>query len=160
MSNGDPLVHAGHNESVADNLKTNDPLKDSCGFALDLIKQFLTLSAAGIAFIVGLVYADKPGKLSEGSVMGGLILFGASILFGWLAFMAIVGKVNKEKSYDVYGRGIQVFCVLQILLFCGGVLMLFSPTLQTARAQEKKQALSTRSPLSQGHATPPSSETN
>lgn len=144
MSNSDPLVGSAPAGSAPDSLKTNDPLKDSCGYALDLIKQFLTLSAAGIAFIVGLVYADKPGKLSECSVKAGLIFLGASIVCGWLSFMGIVGKVNKQKSYDVYDRGIQVFCVLQILLFCGGVLTLFSPTIQTARTQEKMPAISVR----------------
>jgi hypothetical protein len=118
------------------NNKANDPLKDSCGYALDLIKQFLTLSAAGIAFIVGLVYADKPGKLSAASVKLSLILLGVSILFGWLSFMSIVGKVNKRQSYDVYDCAIQAFSALQILLFCGGVLTLFFPTLQTAETQQ------------------------
>lgn len=118
------------------NSKANDPLKDSCGYALELIKQFLTLSAAGIAFIVGLVFADKPGKLSADSVKLSLIFLGLSILCGWLSFMSIVGKVNKRQSYDVYGRPIQAFSALQILLFCCGVVTLFFPTLQTARAQQ------------------------
>jgi hypothetical protein len=118
------------------NPKANDPLQDSCGYALDLIKQFLTLSAAGIAFIVGLVFADKPGKLSAGSVRLSLILLGLSILCGWLSFMSIVGKVNKRQSYDVYDRAIQAFSALQILLFCGGVVTLFFPTLQTAETQQ------------------------
>jgi hypothetical protein len=131
MDNTPPNQNPGSN-----NLKANDPLKDSCGYALDVIKQFLTLSAAGIAFIVGLVFADKPGKLSADSVRLSLIFLGLSILCGWLSFMSIVGKVNKRQSYDVYDRGIQAFSALQILLFCGGVLTLFFPTLQTARAQQ------------------------
>jgi hypothetical protein len=114
----------------------NDPLKDSCQYAMELIKQFLTFSAAGIAFVVGLVYADKPGKLSGCYVAVSLGLLGLSILSGWLAFMSIVGKVNKRRSYDVYERQIQLFSVFQILLFCAGVLTLFFPTLQTARAQQ------------------------
>lgn len=115
---------------------SNDPLKDSCGYALDLIKQFLTLSAAGIAFVVGLVYADKPGKISAFWVAFSLSLLGFSIFCGWLSFMGIVGKVNKRQSYDVYDRTIQAFCALQILLFCGAVLILFFPTLQTAKTQQ------------------------
>jgi hypothetical protein len=122
------------------NTKTNDPLKDSCGYALDLIKQFLTLSVAGIAFIVGLVFADKPGRLSAGSVKLSLILLGLSILCGWLSFMSIVGKVNKHQSYDVYDRAIQAFSAFQILLFCGGVVTLFVPTLRTAETQQAAPA--------------------
>jgi hypothetical protein len=118
----------------------NDPLKDSCGYALDLIKQFLTLSAAGIAFVVGLVYADKPGKIPACAVASSLSLLGLSLLCGWLSFMGIVGKVNKRQSYDIYDRTIQAFCALQILLFCGGVLILFFPTLQTAISQQKAAA--------------------
>lgn len=112
------------------------PFKDSCQFALDLIKQFLTLGAAGIAFVVGLVYADKPGKLPPGTVKISLILLGVSLLFGWLAFMAIVGKINRRKSYDVYEPSIQIFSVLQIVLFGAGVAVLFFPVFRTAQAQQ------------------------
>ena len=122
----------------------NDPLKDSCGYALDLIKQFLTLSAAGIAFVVGLVYADKPGKIPASSVACSLTLLGLSLLCGWLSFMGIVGKVNKRQSYDIYDRTIQAFCALQILLFCGGVLILFFPTLHTAKTQQDTLAPTVR----------------
>jgi cytochrome bd-type quinol oxidase subunit 2 len=128
---------------------SNDPLKDSCGYALDLIKQFLTLSAAGIAFVVGLVYADKPGKIPASSVAFSLSLLGLSFLCGWLSFMGIVGKVNKRQSYDIYDRLIQAFCALQILLFCGGVLILFFPTLHTAKTQQ--DALAHMAPPTPSH---------
>jgi len=117
-----------------------DPLKDSCQYAVDLVKQFLTLSAAGIAFVVGLVFAEKPGKLPPISVGLSLTLFGLSILCGWLCFMRVVGKINKEKSYDTFESFIQVMSALQILLFCGGVLVLFWPTLHTARLQQTPSA--------------------
>ena len=117
-----------------------DPLKDSCQYAVDLVKQFLTLSAAGIAFVVGLVFAEKPGKLAPASVGWSLTLFGLSILCGWLCFMRVVGKINKEKSYDIFEWFIQVTSVLQILLFCGGILVLFCPTLHNARLQQTPPA--------------------
>jgi len=113
-----------------------DPLKDSCAYAMELTKQFLTLSAAGIAFIVGLVYADKPGKISPCAVGWSLSLFGLSIVSGWLFQMRMIGKVNKEKSHDVYEGFAQMVSILQILFFCAGVLVLFAPTLRTARTQE------------------------
>jgi hypothetical protein len=119
-----------------------DPLKDSCEYALDLIKQFLTLSAAGIAFVVGLVFADKPCKLTPLSVGWSLTLFGLSIFCGWLCFMRVVGKINQEKSYNIFEPFAQVMSILQILLFCGGVLVLFSPTLHAVRIQGKPAALS------------------
>jgi cytochrome bd-type quinol oxidase subunit 2 len=121
-----------------------DPLKDSCQYAVDLVKQFLTLSAAGIAFVVGLVFAEKPGKLTPLSVGWSLTLFGLSILFGWLCYMRVVGKINKDKSYDVFEGFMQLTSALQILLFCGGVLILFWPTVHTARLQERPSATSTK----------------
>jgi len=117
-----------------------DPIKDSCQYAVDLIKQFLTLSAAGIAFVVGLVFAEKPGKLAPASVGWSLTLFGLSILCGWLCFMRVVGKINREKSYDTFEWFIQITSALQILLFCGAILVLFGPTLHSARLQQTPSA--------------------
>ena len=111
----------------------NDPLKDSCEYALDLTKQFLTLSSAGIAFVVGLVFADQPGKLPAWAVGWGLAFFGLSIVCGWLCCMRMTGKVNKLRSYDVFEPFAQCVSALQILLFCAAVLVLFFQTLHAAR---------------------------
>ena len=114
----------------------NDTLKetrkDSCTYAMELTKQFLTLSAAGIAFVVGLVYADKPGKLSATAVGWSLCLFGFSILCGWFFLMRMTGKINKKQSYDIYEPFAQLTSILQIVFFCLGVVALFCPTLKVA----------------------------
>jgi hypothetical protein len=109
-----------------------DSFKDSCLHALDLIKQFLTYSAAGIAFVVGIVYSDKPGRLPAWAVALNLLFLGLSIAAGWLCFMRIIGKINRERSYDVYDRSVQLFSIGQILFFGLGILCLGWTTLQWA----------------------------
>jgi hypothetical protein len=112
-----------------------DPLKESCDYAMDLTKQFLTLSAAGIAFVVGLVFADRPAKICPCVVGWTLSLFGASIAAGLAFQMRMIGKVHGKEGHDVFGGFTQAASFLQILLFAVAVALLFFPTVQAARVR-------------------------
>jgi len=113
--------------------------KDSCNYAVELVKQFLTLATAGIAFVVGLVFAEKSGKLSSAIVGWSLLFFGLSIVCGWLCFMRLVGKINRDDNYEVFEPFAQLTSLLQILLFCGGIAVLVPATLHKARSSPTVQ---------------------
>jgi hypothetical protein len=111
-------------------------LKDSCTYALDLIKQFLTFSAAGIAFVLGVVTAGKGPGFSPTFVAWSVGLLVASAACGLLSFMCIVGNVKGDQSYNIDDASVKRFAIFQILLFCAGVAVLFLPTFQLAKAQQ------------------------
>lgn len=113
-----------------------DNKKDSCNYAFELVKQFLTLGTAGIAFVVGLVFAEKPGRLTSTTVGWSLLFFGLSILCGWLCFMRLVGKINRDDDYEIFECFAQLTSILQIVLFCVGIAVLVPATLQTARSSK------------------------
>jgi hypothetical protein len=117
-------------------LKDSSTSKDSCTYALDLIKQFLTFSAAGIAFVLGVVSAGKPSSFSPLFVTLSVGLLAVSVACGLLSFMCIVGNVKDHQSYDIDDPSVKWLAVFQILLFCGGVAVLFLPTFQAAKAQQ------------------------
>lgn len=135
-----------------------------CTQAIELIKQFLTLSSAGVAFVVGLVFADKPVKLPSDAVKGSLILFGISIVCGYLSYMAIVGKLGNEGRYGIYGRPIQIPAMLQVLCFGIGVALLAVPTIRlagtppaaTSTAPLEVRLMNLPAPLFSGAASTPS----
>ena len=133
-----------------------DLFKDSCLHALDLTKQFLTYSAAGIAFVVGIVYSDKPGKLPAWAVALSLLFLGLSIAAGWLCFMRIIAKINRERSYDVYERSVQLFSIGQIVLFGLGILCLGWATLQSAYHHSVVPSKEVVSPMPSAIARPSS----
>jgi hypothetical protein len=114
----------------------NTSAKDSCTFALDLIKQFLTFSAAGIAFVLGIVSSGKSAAFTPFYVSWSVGLLVASVACGLLSFMCIVGNVKDHQSYDIDDAWVKGLTMFQILIFCAGVAVLFFPTLQTARAQQ------------------------
>jgi hypothetical protein len=92
--------------------------KDACQYAAGLSDKFLTLAVAGIAFIIGLVFAKEDSaavQLSPTTMRIALVLFGISVLIGWLFFMNVVGSVASENDYKVYHNSKQWFCLLQIL---------------------------------------------
>jgi hypothetical protein len=123
-------------------MKDTSEFKDSCECARELIKQFLTFSAAGIAFVLGVAYAGKPSGFSVCYVALSIGLLAASIICGLISFMCIVGNTKTEKNYDIDEPSVKWLTIFQIFLFCGGVLTLFFPTLQTASAHEKTHACS------------------
>jgi hypothetical protein len=114
----------------------NPSARDSCTFALDLIKQFLTFSAAGIAFVLGVVSSGKSAAFTPFYVAWSVGLLVASVACGLLSFMCIVGNVKDHQSYDIDDPWVKGFTICQILIFCAGVAVLFFPTLQTAQGQQ------------------------
>ena len=91
--------------------------KDSCSFAVALAGQFLTLGAAGIAFIIGLVFAerDAPSSLPPWALKVALVFFALSILWGWMFLMNVIGEINQSNNYNVYGGAPQWLSILQIV---------------------------------------------
>jgi len=93
----------------------DDHYKDSCGYSVEIAKQFLTLASAGLAFVVALAIG------SQGPSVGGfytaVIALCVSILCGLLYLMTVVGHINKERNYDVYGLQFKVVALSQIVAF-------------------------------------------
>jgi hypothetical protein len=101
--------------------------KDACEYAVGLSEKFLTLAAAGIAFIVGLVFAKEGAglvSLSPGVLRSALIVFGVSIFLGWLFLMNVVGSLATKNDYRVYNNAKQWLCLLQILAAFSGIGLL------------------------------------
>ena len=101
--------------------------KDACEYAVGLSEKFLTLSAAGIAFIIGLVFAKEGASavsLSPGVLRTALVTFGVSILLGWLFLMNVVGSVADDNDYRVKNNARQWFCFLQIVTALFGIALL------------------------------------
>jgi hypothetical protein len=135
----DPAVRADAGakaEPVVATVPGNSSLKDSCTYALDLIKQFLTFTAGGIAFVLGVVSTGKPSGFSPLFVALSIGLLALSGACGLLSFMCIVGNIKDQQSYNIDDPSVKCLTILQILLFCGGVSVLFFPTFQTAKGQQ------------------------
>lgn len=101
--------------------------KDACKYAVGLSEKFLTLSAAGIAFIIGLVFAKEDASaasLTPGVLRTALVVFGVSILLGWLFLMNVVGSVADDNDYRIKNNAKQWFCFLQIVTALFGIGLL------------------------------------
>lgn len=100
--------------------------KDACDYAVSLSEKFLTLAAGGIAFIIGFVFAKEDSKavnLSPNVIRWALVLFGLSVLLGWLFHMNVVGSVA-DGDYTVKNNAKQWLCLLQILAALLGIGLL------------------------------------
>jgi hypothetical protein len=107
--------------------------KDACQYAVGVSEKFLTLSAAGIAFIIGLVFAKEDAaviRLSPIILRLALIAFGVSIFLGWLFLMNVVGDLARRNDYRVYNNAKQWLCFLQIITALFGILLLAYCTFQ------------------------------
>lgn len=109
-------------------IASDDPrYKDACQYAVDVSEKFLTLSAGGIAFIIGLVFGKEDSlvvQLSSGVIRLALVAFGISILLGWLFLMNVVGSLAKENDYRIYNNAKQWLCSLQIIMALFGIGLL------------------------------------
>lgn len=93
----------------------NQRVKDACSFAVEIAKQFITLAAAGIAFVVGLAMSGKsPVLWVHIAVISAL---SASVLFGLVFLMSVVGHIHKSGSYDIYAGHLKAVAAIQIVLF-------------------------------------------
>ena len=101
--------------------------KDACQYAVGISEKFLILAAAGIAFVVGLVFAKENSPSVQFSLLvleWSLGLFGVSILFGWMFLMKVVSRVAADNDYRIHNNAKQWLCLLQIVtaLFSIGLL--------------------------------------
>jgi hypothetical protein len=101
--------------------------KDACDYAVGVSEKFLTLSAGGIAFVIGIVFAKEDApvlRLSPWMMRWALIAFGISILLGWFFLMNVVGDLATRNDYRVYNNIKQWFCFLQIISALFGIGLL------------------------------------
>jgi len=96
--------------------------KESCKYSIEISKQFITLSSAGIAFIVGLAIAPNTDVSNYYYLAGGSCLL--SICFGLIYIMSAIAHINKHENYDVYTSHLRFFSTFQILFFLVGVVFL------------------------------------
>jgi len=131
-------MSAGPGSSLGDEpLLPNDTrYKDACQYAVGMSEKFLTLAAAGVAFVVGLVFAKENSpsvQLSPLVLEWSLGLFGVSILLGWMFLMNVVGKVAADNDYRIYNNAKQWLCLLQIVTALSGIGLLGFCTFQIIR---------------------------
>jgi hypothetical protein len=72
----------------------DEKYKDSCKYAIDISKLFITLSVATIGFVVTLIFS-RNSYFSSGSNIALLILLGISVLSGILFLMSVVAHINQ-----------------------------------------------------------------
>jgi TctA family transporter len=123
---------------------TNDSRdKDACDYAVGLSEKFLTLAAGGIAFIIGLVFAKEDSAsvhLSPCVVRWALVLFGLSVILGWLFLMNVVGSVA-DGDYRIKNNAKQLLCFLQILTALFGIGLLAYCTFNAIGKESPKRSL-------------------
>jgi hypothetical protein len=115
--------------------------KDACQYAVGLSEKFLTLSAAGIAFIIGLVFAKEDSaavQLSPNVLRWALALFGMSVFLGWLFLMNVVGSVADD-DYRVQNNAKQWLCLLQIITALFGIGLLAYCTFNAVGEPSRKK---------------------
>lgn len=103
--------------------KTPDRHIDSCKYAVDLSKQFITLASGGLAFMAGLALSSG-ARCSLCMAIAAFVCFAVSILLGLLFVMKAVGLISKESNYDVYTKSLRIVAALQIAAFLAGALLL------------------------------------
>lgn len=102
---------------------SGDHVRDACGYSIEVAKQFITLSTACIAFLVG--FSITGVEVFQGPRAGlAIVLFGISALFGLVYLMAIVGQVARTQSYDIYAGRLRWLALIEILAFVAGVVLL------------------------------------
>jgi len=114
--------------------------KDGCSLSLELVKLFITLASAGIAFILGLA-SSATSKLPFLIVGGVLLLMVISIISGILCHSRLTGLIAKNNNYDAYERIYMSLAKWQFLSFGFGFLLLASCTIynlwRTSNTPEK-----------------------
>lgn len=96
--------------------------KDSCEYSVEIAKQFLTLAAGGVAFVVGLAISSSIDIPQTFYWVTGIFIF--SIAFGLFFVMSVVAHINKNKNYNVYTPQLKIFAAVQILSFLTGIILL------------------------------------
>ena len=96
--------------------------RDSCQYSVDIAKQFITLAAGGVAFIVGLAMATSTAIPQSFYWVTSLFIF--SIAMGLIYAMSVVAHVNKTQNYNVYSLQLKALASVQIVSFLLGVIFL------------------------------------
>lgn len=112
--------------------------KDSCAYAVEIAKQFLTFAAGGIAFVVAL--SQSSSSRHPCILLATFLLLAMSTFFGLLYLMSLVGHIRSHNCYDVFTGKLRSLAITQILAFVAGVLLLGSillPKPQIPEPQEK-----------------------
>jgi outer membrane protein OmpA-like peptidoglycan-associated protein len=100
-------------------------LRDSCQYAIDLTKQFLTFAAAAVAFVIGLISAGhQNGIFYLGFSVFILLLLGASMFAGVRCLMMIVGEMHTDRTYDIYRKSVLTPARYQVLFLAAGIFFL------------------------------------
>jgi hypothetical protein len=126
----------------------DDPKQKACEYALEFTKQLLTLGAAAIAFVVSVAFSDHAGALSVGTVKWSLLWLGLSMTFGFLVMGQVIGRIEREGSFSVFGGFLQVAALLQVICFLGGVISLFGPACAAASRPHGTEAKAAKTEIS------------
>jgi hypothetical protein len=109
---------------MAPSPKSDPQQQNACGYAIQMANGFITLAAAGVAFVVGLVFSEKAPAADPLLLRCALVLFGTSTLLGWLFVMRMTGKIAGRNDYTIYKDFAQAASLFQILLFAAGICLL------------------------------------
>lgn len=104
------------------NNKAQDKHKDSCKYSIEISKQFLTLSSAGIAFVVGLAMARS--ITVSNSFYWSVGLFAVSVAVGLFYVMSVVAHINQDDNYNVYTTTPRCLALIQIVTFLAAISVL------------------------------------
>lgn len=107
--------------------------RDACEQGLAVAAQFLNLAAAGIAFVVGLVFSTDP-RLNPWLVVVTCGIFGISIFLGLMVRMGVTSNIAQKGDYDVYAGPIRFVAAFQIVFFMLGIVVLGGVTFRQAFA--------------------------
>ncbi len=113
-----------------------DGHKDSCNYAVDLSKQFVTIASGGLAFAITLALA-YPMSFGYWHLLSTILLFGVSIGFGLAFLMTVVGHINKLNNYDVYTPCPRLMILCQMLLLAGAIILIAVGTLRCVRSSHE-----------------------
>ena len=102
--------------------RAQDKHKDSCKYSVEISKQFLTLSSAGIAFVIGLAMARS--TTVPNSFYWSVALFAASVAVGLVYVMSVVAHINQDDNYDVYTATLRCLALIQIITFLAAISVL------------------------------------
>lgn len=127
------------NTDSVDEAKNEDKYKDSCKYAVETAKQFVTLASAGVAFVVGLVMAGANSV--DQSYYWAAGLFVTSVVFGIVFIMSVVAHINQLDNYDVYTALLKVLAALQIITFIIATVVVVVVVLNSVGQQPQPTAI-------------------
>ncbi len=102
-----------------------DPVEKSFDFAQETVKQLIALSTGVVALTVTFsedVLGDKAAEVAD-TLTRSWIAFLVSIVFGVWSLMALTGSLGAKDSPEIYGWGVRLPAILQILAFAIGMVL-------------------------------------